>query len=277
MNEEVAAVSAIIPCYRCTDTIGLAVESIYAQTMKPIEVLLVDDCSNDGTLGELYNLQSTYPAGWIKVISLIANDGPGTARNAGWEAATQPFLAFLDADDSWHHQKIEIQFKLMLMHPEVMLTGHKSLRINRDMAVPLEHYDTILCPKYEKVTKWKLLTRNRFTTSSIMLNAEIKYRFLNGKRRSEDYLLWIQIINFESIGYVIDLPLIFSYKAKYGEAGLSKNLWLMQTGQVDTYKQIYKKKYIGNITYIGLICYSWARFVRRVVMVVKLKMMNNFR
>ena len=121
---ELAKVSVVIPCYRCADTIARAVTSIAEQTSRPAEVILVDDCSGDDTLATLYELQAEYPQGWVKVIESPKNAGPGTARNLGWEAATQAYIAFLDADDSWHPQKIEMQYGWMSKNPEVALTGH---------------------------------------------------------------------------------------------------------------------------------------------------------
>jgi len=78
-----ADVSVIIPCYRCTDTIERAVNSIAEQTLLPAEVILVDDLSGDNTLAQLHRIQENYPQGWIHVIALPKNASPGTARNVG--------------------------------------------------------------------------------------------------------------------------------------------------------------------------------------------------
>lgn len=123
-----ADVSVVIPCYRCSDVIERAVTSVWEQTLRPAEVILVDDCSGDGTVDTLYALQKKFPPNWIKVIELEQNSGPGEARNAGWAAASHSYVAFLDADDSWHPQKIEIQYSWMIEHPDVVLTGHECVR-----------------------------------------------------------------------------------------------------------------------------------------------------
>src|SRR5690606_11478324 len=106
------------------NTVVRAVASVDAQTLLPAEVILVDDSSGDGTLNVLYSLQEKYTPGWIKVLALPENVGAGEARNAGWEMATQDYIAFLDADDSWHPQKIEIQYEWMRSHIDVSFTGH---------------------------------------------------------------------------------------------------------------------------------------------------------
>ena len=98
----------VVPCYRCAATIERAIASVAAQTQRPQEVILVDDASGDETLQQLYSLQSQYGE-WIKVVALTTNVGAASARNAGWNVATQPYIAFLDSDDAWHPQKVAIQ------------------------------------------------------------------------------------------------------------------------------------------------------------------------
>ena len=88
-----APVSVIIPCYRCADTIARAVASVARQSLRPETVILIDDLSDDGTLDELYRLQQEYPAGWIVVLAKAGNDGPGAARNIGWESEHQSVAA----------------------------------------------------------------------------------------------------------------------------------------------------------------------------------------
>src|SRR5688572_15186507 len=102
-----APVSVVVPCYRCAATIGDAIASIVDQTARPAEVLLVEDCSGDDTLEALHRIAAAYEPGWIKVIAMPANGGPSRARNTGWQQAEQPYIAFLDADDTWAPRKLE--------------------------------------------------------------------------------------------------------------------------------------------------------------------------
>jgi len=128
-------VSVVIPCYCCEDTIERAVVSVMSQTALPGEVILVDDASPDHgrTLSKLQELQERFrDKTHIEIIALKNNSGPSVARNAGWGTATQPYIAFLDADDAWHTQKLEIQYEWMKEHPEIALTGHKCLWLKED-------------------------------------------------------------------------------------------------------------------------------------------------
>jgi glycosyltransferase involved in cell wall biosynthesis len=104
---DLASVSVIIPCYNCAGTIHRALASVASQSLRPAEVILVDDHSTDDTLQSLYRLQDRYGREWIRIIEQPVNGGPGTARNMGWNAATQTYIAFLDSDDTWHPKKIE--------------------------------------------------------------------------------------------------------------------------------------------------------------------------
>ncbi|MHB8978760.1 MAG: glycosyltransferase family 2 protein [Trichloromonadaceae bacterium] len=260
---EQAQVSVIIPCYRCVDTIGRAVASVATQSLRPVEVILVEDCSGDNTLEALYKLQEEYGDNWIKIIPLEKNGGPGEARNSGWKVATQPLIAFLDADDSWHPQKIEIQHSWMVEHPDVVLTGHDCLQLSKDeLHLPDDEFDLPSVPSHQ-VLKFDLLLSNRFSTPSVMLRRDIEQRFAKGKYHSEDYLLWLEIVCGGGSAYKINSPMAYLYKAAYGEEGLSAEMWKMQKGELDTYKRIRRSSCVSFIVYLFLLGWSCTRFFRR--------------
>lgn len=186
-----ASVSVVIPCFRCSGTIERAVESVFKQTLRPYEVILVEDCSGDQTLSKLYEIKERYPEGWIKVVALEKNGGPGTARNKGWDLSRQEYIAFLDADDSWHPQKVEIQYQWMVEHPEAVLTGHGcDFRKEGDFVGDFSFSEK---REVDRVYRRRLLMSNQFPTRSVMLKKDLSYRFKDGKRYCEDYLLWLQI------------------------------------------------------------------------------------
>ncbi len=106
-----APVSVVVPCFRCAPTVGRAVESVMRQTEPVQEIILVDDCSDDGTGAMLHDIAQRAGDGRVRVLALARNSGPATARNAGWNAAVGDYVAFLDADDAWHPRKIEFQYR----------------------------------------------------------------------------------------------------------------------------------------------------------------------
>jgi glycosyltransferase involved in cell wall biosynthesis len=91
-------VSVVIPAWRCADYVEAAVHSAQTQTSPPLEVIVVDDASGDGTAERARAAGAT-------VIEHEANEGVGAARNAGVEAARGEWIALLDCDDEWlpHH------------------------------------------------------------------------------------------------------------------------------------------------------------------------------
>jgi len=87
--------SIIIPAYNVCDFIGLALESIQAQTCPPDEIIIIDDGSSDGTLGRVHSFAFDSRV----VVVSQHNRGQGPARNLGAQLATSDYLYFFDADD----------------------------------------------------------------------------------------------------------------------------------------------------------------------------------
>jgi succinoglycan biosynthesis protein ExoO len=98
------SVSVIIPAYNAEAFVGRAIASAIAQTRPPIEILIVDDCSTDGTRAVLEAAARDHPL--IKVIAMPRNGGPSVARNAGIAAAQGDWLAILDADDAYAPERL---------------------------------------------------------------------------------------------------------------------------------------------------------------------------
>lgn len=256
-----ASVSVVIPCFRCASTVDRAITSILNQTQKPAEIILVDDASGDDTLAHLHKLAHEYP-GWIKVITLSANQGAGSARNAGWAVANQPYIAFMDSDDAWHPKKIEIQYNYMTAHPEVMLSGHAHRKLN-DNDCDLNW--NVQAWEVKPITKKMLLLKNYFVTPSAMLKRDISFRFAEGRRHMEDHLLWLEIACNQGVVTRLNAELAAIFKPSFGAAGLSAQLWSMESGDLRNYERLYDRGSINFIQWIGLSIYSLFKFSRRLV------------
>lgn len=258
-----ASVSVVIPCFCCSTSISRALESVVAQTLLPVEVILVEDASPDGgeTLRLLRLLVEQYGGVVdIKLIALKENVGAGGARNCGWESATQPYIAFLDADDAWHPQKIEYQLGWMMQNPRYGLVGHAHMRCDVGKPVwPMLSVGKLVFP----VSKIKPLLSNPFATPTVMLKRDLPFRFKEGMRYTEDYLLWLQIILADTPAAYMNQPLAATFKNDYGESGLSANLWQMEKGELDCYRQILQEGRIGRIQYSFLYVFSFAKYLRR--------------
>jgi len=108
-------VSVIIPVHNCERYLPKAIQSVLAQTYRPIEVIVVDDGSSDNSAEIARSYQEIH-------YIYQPNQGPAVARNAGLAVAQGEFIAFLDADDRWVPDKLKIQIEYLFEHPHVGYT-----------------------------------------------------------------------------------------------------------------------------------------------------------
>ena len=264
LTESVVPVSVIIPCWRCIHTIHRAMQSVVNQTVRPAEVIIVDDASGSPTSAVLSRLSRQYNRllnDGVKVVALARQSGPALARNRGWELASHPLLAFLDADDAWHPNKLEIQYAYMNAHSYVALSGHRTICLKPGQEPPSLPERWII----KRISAAQQLIANRFHTRSVMVRRDIPYCFDPAKRAAEDYLLWTEILCNRLTGIHIDLPLAFAYKPQYGASGLSGDLWKMEKGELDTYLRLYEKKLISFSQLVALMPFSFVKYVKRTV------------
>lgn len=107
-----ALVSVVIPLYNSERFLAEAVESVLAQTYRPIEIYVVDDGSTDGGADIAKSFDQ------VQCIHQT-NQGQAAAMNAGVKAARGEFISFLDADDMWTPNKLEVQVAYLLQHPHI--------------------------------------------------------------------------------------------------------------------------------------------------------------
>ncbi len=265
MSAETAArlpVTVIIPAYNAAVSLPRAFASIVAQTRPPAEIIVVDDASTDATREVLAALCRDHPGFAIRTVHLEANSGAGSARNAGWRLATQDYIAFLDADDAWHPRKLEIQYGFLVDHPNVALCGHRCVVKSEATKNPDNPCGQLPVRMYGMM---HFLVANRVSTPTVMLRRSVKNRFVEGKRYSEDYLLWMEIVSKNGPAAYIDLPLAVLFKARYGEGGLSSRLGRMRQGEIDTYVRLRQQNIIGPLAWPLVWTLSWLKFFKRVV------------
>jgi glycosyltransferase involved in cell wall biosynthesis len=102
-------VSVVIPAYNARDTIQQAIATARAQTLRPIQIIVVDDCSRDDTIQRAEAVAGPD----LLVVRSPKNGGGGAARNRGIEHATGDVVALLDADDLWAPNKLADQMMLL--------------------------------------------------------------------------------------------------------------------------------------------------------------------
>ncbi|WP_251126947.1 glycosyltransferase family 2 protein [Exiguobacterium sp. s160] len=104
-------VSIITPVYNSEKFIKEMISSVQNQSFENWELIIIDDCSNDNSSNIILELQSKDDR--ILYHRLIKNSGAAIARNTGLELAKGRFIAFLDSDDLWEDNKLEVQISYM--------------------------------------------------------------------------------------------------------------------------------------------------------------------
>jgi len=118
-------VSVVIPVFNGEAFLREAVESVMAQKYSPVEIIIVDDGSTDGTAEMARSLPET-----VRYLHQ-SNQGPAAARNRGIEHAQGSLIAFADADDLWPEGKLELQLPYLLRDPaiEIVLGRIQQVRL----------------------------------------------------------------------------------------------------------------------------------------------------
>ncbi len=263
---ERASVSVIIPCYCCSDTIERALDSVAAQILLPQEVILIEDASPDDgkTLAVFDPLKEKYQDSFEMIfIFNQTNKGPGESRNLGWEASTQSYIAFLDADDSWHPKKLEIQYRWMVEHSGCVLSGHLCDLWNDKSDVN----DVLNCKTVTRLSELSLMLKSPFSTPAVMVKRDICFRFREDSFYAEDYLLWQQISYSGCWVARIECSLAHIHKELYGASGLSNHMWAMEKGEISNYWFLYRQSLINIGVASCLTIYSLMKFMRRFMIV----------
>ncbi len=110
-NSDNFKLTVIIPAYNCAGYIEETLASVFNQTRKPYEILVVNDGSTDNTA----DVVSKYPA--VRLINKT-NQGPSETRNRGIQESSGNWIAFLDSDDMWHPEKIEKVEQYIAANPQ---------------------------------------------------------------------------------------------------------------------------------------------------------------
>lgn len=125
-----AAVSVVIAAHDNERHIGAAIGSLLGQTRPPAEIVVVDDASRDGTIAAVSRIAAAHAR--IRLIRLAVNRGAYFARNVGLAAAAQPFVAFHDADDFAHPQRLERAMAPLLDDSQLHATTSRCVRLSDD-------------------------------------------------------------------------------------------------------------------------------------------------
>ena len=197
-SENQPLVSVIIPTFNRLTLLKETVESVRRQTFRDFEIIVVNDGATDGTEEWLDAQQD------LRHLDQ-ENSGIARSRNNGAAAARGRWLAFLDHDDLWAPEKLQIQTEFIEEHPDVALVAARHVRLGRKTPSKARR-------------KWitgdlfvKVFSESFIHTSSVMIRKDVfdaiggfppQYRF------ADEFDVWLKISASYPIAYVSD-PLVF--------------------------------------------------------------------
>ncbi|MBI9052574.1 MAG: glycosyltransferase family 2 protein [Bacteroidales bacterium] len=215
-------VSIITPSYNSTSFISETIESVLAQTYDNWEMTIIDDASQDNSVDIIENFVKADAR--ITLIKLDKNVGAGDARNRGIEKARGKYIAFLDSDDVWHEEKLEIQIKLMEdSQTPISFTGYTI------MDEPLIKSKSIINVP-QSVDLKEYLKTTIIGMSTAIINRDIVGEFkLSSIRTRQDGVLWIELLKkgYTAIGLNMQLTKYRSRKNSISANKLKaiKRIW----------------------------------------------------
>lgn len=222
-------VSVVTPCYNSAKTICETIDSVLNQTYKNIEIILIDDGSQDNTKEEIKPYLDKYP--FIQYIYQI-NQGQSVARNTGARQAKGHYLLFLDADDLIAPAYIERCVAVLETRPDVKLAYSRGRLFDAVDA----NWDF---PPYSFV---KLLKNNLIYVSAVMRKTDFdKFGPYDEKLGFyEDWDLWISML--EEAGDVVLLDeRMFFYRKRHDRSSLTNKMDIDKKIDIDNRKRIYEK------------------------------------
>jgi glycosyltransferase involved in cell wall biosynthesis len=225
-------VSVVIPTYNAGHFIARCVESVLAQTYRPLEIIVVNDGSTDHTVAALAPYRSRIRYFYQE------NQGQSTARNRAIAESQGELIAFVDADDMWLPEKIARQVKALARSPRASLihtdlffldnaTGHKVHRADKKA-------------EYVGNCAGRMFMQNKVTISSVLVRKECLARagmFDGTFRYVDDYEMWLRIAAFFDFGYV-DEPLVIY---RIHEDNISRSVLAMRREELAALQKILRR------------------------------------
>ncbi|PIV19327.1 MAG: glycosyl transferase [Elusimicrobia bacterium CG03_land_8_20_14_0_80_50_18] len=204
-------ISVIITTYNRKDFAAEAVESVRKQTCSDYELIIVDDGSTDGSREILGPKADKY--------IFQKNAGVSAARNAGFTASSGKYICFLDSDDLWMKDKLDVQIDFMEKNPSMPLcyTGEKWLKCGSHKNQKKHH------SKRGGDIFVKCLEMCIISPSSAMIRRETLERLKFDEKLPvcEDYDMWLRISSEHNIAY-IDRELIIKRGGHPGQLSESE-------------------------------------------------------
>ena len=188
-----ADASVITATFNSAEVIERNIRSVASQSLVPKEHIIVDDGSHDDTIAVAKRLRREFPH--LKIIKQ-SNGGAGSARNAGIEAATGRYIAFLDSDDLWSKYKLEKQVGFMSSNDVALSYGEYDIVDARNGDLLGRHCSP------DQVAYRDFLSGCPVGCLTVAYDQQILgKRFMPDVRRGQDWGCWLELTRDGAIGY----------------------------------------------------------------------------
>ena len=197
------SISVVIPTYNRCHTLARALDSVIAQSVQPLEIIVIDDGSTDDT-GKL--IKKHYPQ--VKQFRQ-SNHGVSHARNRGIESANGEWIALLDSDDAWYPGKLEAQLRELERAPELRLCHSDEHWIRNGKRVN---------QRFRHAKRGGRIFQHCLPLCAISPSASLIHKtvfsdignFDEALPACEDYDFWLRFTARESVAYC-DAPLVIKH------------------------------------------------------------------
>lgn len=202
MNPSPPKVSVVVTTFNRVHLLKETLDSILGQTYTDLEVIVVDNCSSDGTAEYLRSVDDPRVRWYVN-----ANNGViAVNRNLGISKAQGVYVAFCDDDDLWLPDKLSFQMELMERSPVVVLsyTNASTFYDNRTLS------NRMIRRRVDRHHFWQLLRGNYIPNSSVVVRRQVFLdigEITDDRSLREDYEMWLRIARKYTIAG-IDRPLI---------------------------------------------------------------------
>ena len=237
------SISVVIPTHNRCHTLARALDSVIAQSVQPLEVIVIDDGSTDET-GPL--LKSHYPQ--VKVFRQ-SNHGVSHARNRGIETAQGDWIAFLDSDDAWYPGKLEAQLRELERNPATRLchTDEHWIRNGKRINQRFRH-----AKRGGRIFQHCLPLCAISPSASLIhqsVFADIGY-FDEDLPACEDYDFWLRLTAREAVAFC-DAPLVIKYGGHQDQ--LSRKFMAMDRFRLMALEKILLSKELSDVDELATI------------------------
>ncbi len=237
-------ITIITPVYNSASFLRETIRSVIEQSFKNWEWIIVDDCSTDSS-AQIVS-QQALDEKRIRFIRMNVNSGTGTAKNTALKQARGRFIAFIDSDDIWLPEKLELQLEFMMNNNyPISFTSYRIMDQegnNTDKIIPVKF--SVNQHQYLKNTIIG------FSTSMIDTNITGNFEFI-GLRSREDTHLWITLLGKGFKAYGLDKVLtryrVHDHSITSNKLKAAKQTWQLyyKTVNLGYFKSLYYFSHYG--------------------------------